>query len=61
MINTGKKNTKEGSGDGFADRWPTVVGCQNLERFLQPYGQSRKEFQEKENGFGKVIFSDRYL
>jgi hypothetical protein len=37
-----------------------VVGRQNLEWFLKPYGQSRKEFQGKENGLGKVIFSDRY-
>lgn len=31
-----------------------MVGCQNLEWFLQPYGQSRKEFQVKENGLRRL-------
>lgn len=60
MISTGNI-IQEGSGVGVADRWDPVVGCQNLEWFLQPYGQSREEFQKKESGFGKVIFSDRHL
>lgn len=58
MKNTGKI-IQEGSGVGVAGRWDPVVGCQNLEWFLQPYGQSREELPKKENGFGKVIFSDR--
>lgn len=52
MINTWNI-IQEGSGVGVADRWDTVVGCQNLEWFLQPYGQSRAEFQEKKVALGR--------
>lgn len=53
-----RENKQEVSGAGVADRWDTVVGCQNLEWFLQPYGQSREEFQKKENGFGRSSQTD---
>lgn len=44
MINNWRNNTKEGVGDDLPDSWDTVVGRQNLECFLKPYGQSSQEF-----------------